>query len=101
MGYFLADYVVAHWDKQALVSLIRSNGDIEQSLGVHSGKTQRLGGWEVSDTDELCLGVDQLEPRCSRLYEKAQSLYLVASDADCVFQEWRLTPGDSQRLGAN
>lgn len=43
VGYFLAEYIVAHWSRQHLKDLIISYGNISQTLGITSGEFE--AGW--------------------------------------------------------
>jgi len=41
VGYFIVDYVLATWDRTALIRLIENNGNIEKSLGIDQEQFER------------------------------------------------------------
>ena len=153
MGYLLAEFIIERWGRGVLISLIRNNGRIEETLGItektfeeswlehvlaryefsspgpamiqeeliadFSGNTlsnkainqsvfmaqdgtlsygshgavQFTGRWSATEENEICLELGGVT-RCSRWYRSNQETYLLASNSDCVFQEWILVPGE-------
>ena len=62
------------------------------------GVFQDVGRWWVSDSDELCNEQSTGERFCSHWYKKDESIYRLASNTDCILQDWERTIGDSQGL---
>ena len=52
-------------------------------------------------SESACLDLGQGQPRCSRWYEVGESRYLLASNPDCILQQWELTPGESAGLSVH
>ena len=64
------------------------------------GAAQLTGRWSATADHEICLELGGAR-RCSRWFRSKQETYLLASNSDCVFQEWILEPGDSVRSPAS
>ena len=153
-GYLITEFILESWGQAGLLSLIQTNGDTEESIGIAQNQFERdlheyllktydfgsgdqpmkrselletfsgntlvnaefgqstfmsadgtfsfrsngvvalQGKWFASDRDQVCLDLGAAAPRCSSWYQESESVYLLESASDCVYQRWTLVQGN-------
>lgn len=61
VGYFLADFIVSKWGQEKMVALVKSNGDIDSTLGVTVREFESAWLIFLQDNHELEFGEEPKE----------------------------------------